>query len=85
MRKRFLARFEKPLKTVKLQLFNITHAKPKGNLTYNSLPKLLEKTEKDTIKKALELTSGNRTSAAKMLHIHRSTLYKKMGKLDLIL
>ena len=39
--------------------------------------------EKDTIKKALILTKGNKTLAANKLGIHRTALYKKMDKYEI--
>lgn len=45
-----------------------------------SLKKAVEITERNTIINALELTSGNRVHAAKILNISRSSLYEKMDK-----
>ena len=40
-------------------------------------------TEKQLIQDALETTNGNKTKAAKVLGIHRTTLYQKMNKYNL--
>lgn len=47
------------------------------------LKELLENVEKDAILKTLEFTGNNRREAAKLLGIHRSALYQKMGKYNL--
>jgi transcriptional regulator with PAS, ATPase and Fis domain len=43
----------------------------------------LAQAEKKAIKDALELTGYNRTAAAKVLEIHRSTLLRKIRSLNL--
>lgn len=43
----------------------------------------IEKTERELILDALEKTKGNKAQAARMLHMQRSVLYKKMGKLSM--
>ncbi len=45
-----------------------------------SLKILIEKTEKEAISKVLSSTKGDVTDAAKILDIHRTTLYKKIEK-----
>jgi len=40
----------------------------------------LEKTERQTIKRALDFTSGNKRKAAKLLEIQRCSLYQKLKK-----
>lgn len=66
------------------QLLNLSNSESGRKLSYPSLAELSEKIERDAIKRALDITSGNRSRAAKILNIHRSTLYKKLEKLDLI-
>lgn len=44
---------------------------------------VLQSTEKDLIIRALQSTNGNRTEAAKLLNISRSTLYYKMRKYEI--
>jgi len=46
----------------------------------NNLKKILEDAEKEAIKKALNLTLGNKRKAAKILEIHRCSLYQKLKK-----
>ncbi|WP_083270592.1 sigma 54-interacting transcriptional regulator [Bacillus marinisedimentorum] len=41
---------------------------------------ILEETEKQAIMDSLQITNGNKTKAARLLHISRSTLYEKMNK-----
>jgi len=43
-------------------------------------PKSLKSVELDAIRNALEKSSGDIAQAAKMLDIHRSTLYRKMKR-----
>ncbi|MCD6365398.1 MAG: sigma 54-interacting transcriptional regulator, partial [Planctomycetes bacterium] len=43
----------------------------------------LEEVEANAIRRALEITSSNRSAAARMLHIHRSTLLRKMRRFNL--
>lgn len=47
------------------------------------LQKIVEKVEKETIKKILKLTNGNKQKAAKMLNIKRTTLYYKLNQYNL--
>ncbi|WP_245998261.1 helix-turn-helix domain-containing protein [Siminovitchia terrae] len=42
-----------------------------------------EQMEKESIIKALTHTGGNKTKAAEMLGIHRTTLYQKIKKYDI--
>lgn len=44
------------------------------------LQKIVERVEKETIKKIMELTNGNKQKAAKMLNIKRTTLYYKLNQ-----
>ncbi|MEQ8174727.1 MAG: sigma 54-interacting transcriptional regulator [Syntrophomonadaceae bacterium] len=48
-----------------------------------SLPETLENLEKELIIKALGKAGGNKNQAAKLLGIHISALYRKMGKYDM--
>ena len=43
----------------------------------------MKDTEKQLIIEALTRTNGNRTEAAKLLNISRSTLYYKLNKYDI--
>jgi DNA-binding NtrC family response regulator len=64
---------------------SITLAEFPTELT-NSIPtdeKTLEAMERNHIQKALEETGGNITRTAKILGIHRMTLYNKMKKYDI--
>jgi transcriptional regulator of acetoin/glycerol metabolism len=45
-----------------------------------SLKSFIEKTEKEAILRALSSTRGDVTDAAKILDIHRTTLYKKIER-----
>lgn len=49
-----------------------------------NLSTLKNKTEKETIVEALSKSGGNRKEAARLLGIHRSTLYDKMNKLGMV-
>jgi len=58
-----------------------------GLANLSSLPSLkeaLEGPERAILVRALELCEGNRTRAAEMLEINRSTLFHKMRKYDLL-
>ncbi|MCX7883555.1 MAG: sigma 54-interacting transcriptional regulator [Caloramator sp.] len=48
------------------------------------LQKIVERVEKETIKKILKLTNGNKQKAAKMLNIKRTTLYYKLNQYNLL-
>jgi len=45
-----------------------------------SLRGILEETERQIIKKALNFTRGNKRKAAKLLEIQRCSLYQKLKK-----
>ncbi|GFR34849.1 sigma 54-interacting transcriptional regulator [Thermobrachium celere] len=47
------------------------------------LQKMIEKVERDTIRRALELSNGNKKKAAELLKIKRSTLYYKIEQYGL--
>ena len=49
-----------------------------------SLKELMERAEKVILMKALEQVGGNRTEAANLLGIHRSGLYQKLKKYELL-
>ncbi|MDA8441078.1 MAG: sigma 54-interacting transcriptional regulator, partial [Peptococcaceae bacterium] len=51
--------------------------------TANTLFNIVEKTEKETIVKALTLSGGNKVAAAHLLGISRQGLYKKLDKYGL--
>jgi two-component system response regulator AtoC len=61
------------------------HAFPTGQFAEESLSirKASKWVEKDLIKKALELTGGNRTQAAKILEISRPKLLAKVKEYEL--
>ncbi len=42
----------------------------------------LENLEREAIKRALEVTGGNRTRAAEMLGISRATLWRRLNSMD---
>ncbi len=46
----------------------------------SDLKEIVALAEKNAIKRALNITEGNKKQAAKMLNIHRSLLYKKLDK-----
>jgi PAS domain S-box-containing protein len=54
-----------------------------GSSTH-SLEKEVEQAEKNAIKRALQMTQGNRSKAADLLEIHRASLYRKMEKYDIV-
>ncbi|MCY6484355.1 sigma 54-interacting transcriptional regulator [Clostridium aestuarii] len=54
------------------------------NQKVESLDEVLNKTEKHAIINALTMCYGNKTKAAKMLNISRSTLYEKMNKHNML-
>lgn len=47
------------------------------------LQKIVEKVEKETIKKVIKLTNGNKQKAAKILNLKRTTLYYKLKQYGL--
>ncbi|SHK52140.1 sigma 54-interacting transcriptional regulator [Paramaledivibacter caminithermalis] len=47
------------------------------------LNKIIDNTEKNTIRRAMKITKGNKAKAAKLLNIPRSTLYFKLDKYKL--
>ncbi|MGF7186625.1 PAS domain S-box-containing protein [Desulfitispora alkaliphila] len=49
-----------------------------------TLSQALEDAEKKAIMKALEYTNNNKNEAAKLLNIHRSMLYRKLNKFNLL-
>ena len=64
----------------------VQHCADEGKQTsYNpveggSLKQILEETEKEVIKNVLQAVHGNKTKAAKILGIHRTSLYDKLNK-----
>src|SRR5699024_4195734 len=63
-------------------LNNESHHKVDIHSTINPQT-ILESTEKDLIIHALQSANGNRTKAAEILNISRSTLYYKLRKFDI--
>lgn len=64
----------------------LDHSLREAALLENSdrtLPETLENLEKELIMRALSKASGNKNQAAKLLGIHISALYRKMGKYDM--
>ncbi len=61
---------------------NHKHGKSSGQ-NRSSLKALQAKTERETIRYALEESGNNKAKAAKMLGIHRTLLYKKMKKYEI--
>lgn len=47
-------------------------------------PGLLQASEREAIRQALEMTDGNRQEAARLLGVSRATLYRKMKRHDLL-
>ncbi|EEG78487.1 sigma-54 interaction domain-containing protein [Dethiobacter alkaliphilus] len=66
---------------VKQALSGINSEERKSNT--NALEDQIHLTEKDAIINALESCNGNKAQAAKLLGIHRTTLYQKMKKLNM--
>ncbi|SES97574.1 sigma-54 interaction domain-containing protein [Anaerobranca gottschalkii] len=60
------------------------HKTQKGDSNCQSLKEKLEEIEKDIIKKTIEEVGGNKTLAAEKLKIHRTSLYKKLEKYNMI-
>lgn len=50
----------------------------------NSLERHMQEREREAIIKALENSAGNKSQAAKYLNIHRSALYRKMHKYNMV-
>ena len=50
------------------------------DLVNKSLDEIVEEAEKNAIVGALEICKGNKTEAAKLLGIHRTSLYRRMDK-----
>lgn len=59
---------------------NIIKGQGKKRRYNQPLKSLMDETEKDLLVHALQLTKGNKTRAAELLGIHRSTLYDKLEK-----
>ena len=72
---------------MKEEEFIINKIQPLIDHNFSSSPihskQVLQSTEKDLIIRALQSTNGNRTDAAKLLNISRSTLYYKIKKYDI--
>ena len=56
---------------------------PSGSTVGMTLKQALERPERDIIRQALKASQGNRSQAADVLGINRTTLYKKMKRLGL--
>lgn len=56
----------------------------KGIVSIRSLAEVMEETERNTILACLGITQGNKSEAAKLLGISRTTLYEKMNKYGLL-
>lgn len=66
------------------RIINKINYKNLGYMTDVPLLKdMVSKVEKETIEKALTISNGNKTLAAKMLGIHRTSLYKKINKYNI--
>lgn len=55
-----------------------------GNLNSSNLNELTDRTEREVILQALEKVNGNKSQAAKLLGIPRSTLYYKLKALKIL-
>lgn len=64
-------------------IFETDHASGQENMLEFSLKKAKEQLERQFIKKALREATGNRSKAAKILGLHRNTLFLKMEQLGL--
>lgn len=62
---------------------NLAKEQTNNKLSLIDSENILEKKEKELIIQALHETNGNRTQAAKLLNISRSTLYYKLRRLDI--
>src|SRR5699024_2679329 len=62
----------------------LNHVKKDSEVTSYSLSDEVELAEKRAIKRALKASEGNRSKAAKLLDIHRASLYRKMEKYGLL-
>jgi len=63
--------------------FNHTQEKTPNQISTIDPQEVLQTTEKDLIIQALQKANGNRTKAAEILNISRSTLYYKLRKFDI--
>ena len=73
--------------TIRLEHFPpylLNHFEKHSHSSSYSLNDQLEKAEKIAIVRALEASNGNRSLAAKLLGIHRASLYRKMEKYNLL-
>ncbi len=61
---------------------NFRLSRPMG-VGSKSLEEIVDDAEKNAILEALHLSAGNRTEAAKLLGIHRTSLYRRMDKYDI--
>jgi PAS domain S-box-containing protein len=66
-----------------LPLFLTKNKSNKYIRTEMNLKKMIEELEKETIRKCLEETGGNKNQSSKILNISRVSLYKKIEKYDL--
>ena len=67
-----------------LDLFKSSHDKSLKRTTSGKIKETFVSSERDCIAETLRCTKGNKALAAKVLGIHRSTLYEKMKKYDLV-
>jgi len=81
--KGILSKFHLPLYLLEIEVKLYQKIVIESGDSMMPLKQLLENAEKAAILKALELTGNNRRQAAKLLNIHRSALYQKMGKYNL--
>jgi DNA-binding NtrC family response regulator len=66
------------------QLLNPSPAQPEQGAAAPTAPDLsLEAAERDQIRRALEVASGRRVAAARLLGLSRRTLYRKLDKYGL--
>lgn len=84
---RLLTSVEGPVVTAahlpRFLLDKICGPRPAGEASHVNLNSVRNRTEKDTIMEALAKAGGNRKEAARLMGIHRSTLYDKMNKLGI--
>lgn len=66
------------------QVHNCAYADKQSNdyPLKGSLKQILEETEKNVIENVLQAVHGNKTKAAKILGIHRTSLYDKLNKVE---
>lgn len=67
-----------------LPLFLTKNKSNKYIRTEMNLKKMIEELEKETIRKCLEETGGNKNQSSKILNISRMSLYKKIEKYNLM-